>query len=304
MAQGKFRHIKAGWLIAASLVATIGGMGFALPAKAQIATVEEIRLRKIEADVRAMQRQVAPTMNGGSGTSATDQLARMDAIEAQLARLTAQNEEIANRQRQIEAKLGMGDAATKPAASTTAPAPAPLVSEKPVASTTAKPLKPLTTDKAAEKPTVTTKPSAQRMAAVKAIIKPVTTDPADDEYSYGFRLYDAKFYPEAQQQLKLYVDKYPKHARISNAMNLLGRAYMDEGKPKEGAAWFVQNFNSNKSGVRAADSLLNLAEAMLQLKDTTRACIALGEFGERYAAEAKGRLKGQYDSVRSEVNCN
>jgi TolA-binding protein len=173
-----------------------------------------------------------------------------------------------------------------------------------VAAPTPKVIKPIAAEKPAEKPAVIAKPSAARIAAVKAIIKPVTKDPIDDEYSYGFRLYEAKFYPEAQQQLKMFAEKYPKHSRISYALNLLGRAYMDEGKPREGAAWFVQNFNSNKTGARAADSLLNLAEAMLQIKDTTRACIALGEFGERYAVEAKGRLKVQYDSLRSEVNCN
>ena len=76
-------------------------------------------------------------------------------------------------------------------------------------------------------PSPAAQPSPERVAAVQAIAKPQTDDPADDEYSYGFRLWEAKFYPEAQQQLRLFLDKYPEHWRTSYARNLLGRAYLE-----------------------------------------------------------------------------
>lgn len=147
-------------------------------------------------------------------------------------------------------------------------------------------------------------PSAQRLAAVRAILKPQTQDPGDDEYSYGFRLWEAKFYPEAQQQLKLMIDKYPRHSKISFARNLLGRAYLDDGKPRDAATWFLQNYNANKAGERAPDSLLYLAESMRQLRDTNRSCIALTEFASSFPREAAGRLKSQYDATRGGVKCN
>jgi TolA-binding protein len=138
---------------------------------------------------------------------------------------------------------------------------------------------------------------------VRAIEKPATGDAGDDEYSYGFRLWDAKFFPEAQQQLKIFVDRYPRHSRISFGRNLLGRAFLDDGKPREAATWFLQNYQGDKRGARAPDSLLYLAESMRQLKDTSRACIALAEFSESYAAEAAGRLKSQYDATRNGLKC-
>ena len=46
---------------------------------------------------------------------------------------------------------------------------------------------------------------------MKAIIKPETGDAGEDEYTYGFKLWEAKFYPEGEQQLKLFVTNYPKH---------------------------------------------------------------------------------------------
>jgi hypothetical protein len=88
---------------------------------AQEGTVDEIRLRKLEAEVRALQRQVfpggdpkffpsdgsapaAPTPQPGSPatTPVTDLLTRMDALEGQNARLTAQVEEMSNRLRKME----------------------------------------------------------------------------------------------------------------------------------------------------------------------------------------------------------
>ena len=84
---------------------------------------------------------------------------------------------------------------------------------------------------------------------------------------------------------------------------MLGRAYLDDGNPLEAAKWFVQNYQTDKRGDRAPDSLLYLAVSMKQLKDNKRACIALAEFSETYASEAAGRLKGTYDSTRSGLGC-
>lgn len=324
-------------LVGAILIGTAG------PAFAQD-TLAEARLRRIEAEVRALQRQVFPGADGkvfkpeitqsapANGTPApgqpattplTDLLSRMESVEAQIARLTSQSEQNANRLSQIETRLGIGAApavAGPPADG--AGAPVPLV---PPAAATPTPapqtnLNAMTGGASAPKPAVVTPPptppvvrpattpatgpSAQRLAAVRAIEKPQTADAGDDEYSYGFRLWEAKFFPEAQQQLKLYVDKYPRHSRISYGRNLLGRAFLDDGKPREAATWFLQNFQSDKTGARASDSLLYLAVAMAELKDTNRACIALAEFSETYAAESVSRLKSVYDATRARVKCN
>lgn len=300
-------------------------LAVAVPAVPTLAqdTMAEARIRKIEAEVRALQRQVFPGSDGKvfapeipagtttttvpgrpATTPVTDILTRMDALEAQVARLTAQLEDNTNRIGKIEARLGGAPvasptpAATTPAATAT-PSAAPTTTATPAATVPA--ARPATTAKPAAKPAA---PSAQRLAAVRAIEKPQTADAGDDEYSYGFRLWEAKFYPEAQQQLKLMIDKYPRHARISYARNLLGRAFLDDNNPREAGTWFYQNYNANKAGDRAPDSLLYLAEAMRRLNDSNRACIALSEFVKAYPREAAGRLKGQYDQTLAAVKCN
>ncbi|MET1755292.1 hypothetical protein ABVV53_07455 [Novosphingobium sp. RD2P27] len=296
----------------------------AAPALAQNANAE-VRLNKVEAEVRALQRKVfpgggdkyftpeisAPTPTPATGlppaTSAlTDVLTRMQALEAQLARLTGQVEQNTNRIAQLEAKMAFAGSASPVSASpagTAVAAPAAAQSNLNAMTDGAAPSSaPAPVAAAASKPS--TPPSSSRVEAVSAIVKPSTDDAGDDEYSYGFRLWDAKFYPEAQQQLKLFLEKYPKHARASWARNLLGRAYLDDGNALEAAKWFVQNYQADKRGERAPDSLLYLAVAMKQLKDTKRACIALAEFGTTYASEAAGRLKSLYDSTRNGLKCS
>lgn len=318
---GRPTRFKGARLLATSTVAALLVCG-TVPAQAQDST--EGRLRKVEAEVRALQRKVFPGGNGtffepqisapaptaGAGpqtpttTPVTDLLGRMDAVEAQMTRLTAQIEQNTNRINQLEARLAAGvpgapTVAAPPAAGSPTPAPAPQANLSAMSGGASVQPASITTTK----PRVAV-PSASRLQAVQAIAKPQTGDPGDDEYSYGFRLWEGKFYPEAEQQLKLFLQKYPKHGRASWGRNLLGRAYLDEGNPLEAAKWFVQNYQTDKNGDRAPDSLLYLAVSMKQLKDTKRACIALAEFSQTYAAEAAGRLKSLYDSTRNGLTCS
>lgn len=308
----------------------LGGMAMSLlvvsaPSIAQSSN-DEVRLRKLEAEVRALQRKVFPggdgrffepeitgqpttprtTVTTPSTTAVTDILARMDALELQMQTLTAQSEENANTMRALENRVRLlegGSAAPATGGGFTTPAPIPTTGTRP-ATTTPTPTPAATTRPTTPAATPTaSRPTAERLAAVQAITKPQTGDAGDDEYSYGYRLWDAGFYPEAQQQLTLFVEKYPTHSRATYGRNLLGRAYLDDGKAREAAPWFLKNYQTDKGGARAGDSLLYLADAMIALKDTNRACIALAEFGETYPALASGRLQGQYEANRSKVKC-
>src|SRR3546814_5892874 len=76
-----------------------------------------------------------------------------------------------------------------------------------------------------------------------------------DAYIYGYRLWEAKFYPEAEAQLKSVVEKYSSHRRASFAQNLLGRAYLDEGKPALASVAFYENYQKRPKGERAPDKI-------------------------------------------------
>jgi TolA-binding protein len=183
------------------------------------------------------------------------------------------------------------------------PTPAQAVAVAPVVDTAKPAPKPIA--KPVTKPeTARSDPPADRVAAVMAIEKPVSDDKGEDEYTYGYRLWEAKFFPEAQQQLLRLVQQFPKHARISYARNLLGRSYLDDGKPGTAAQYFLQNYQADRKGDRAADSLLYLGVAMSRLKEEKRACVAFAEFKQTYPADMIGRLKNQYEAAIKPVTCN
>ncbi|QZH73760.1 MAG: tetratricopeptide repeat protein [Erythrobacter sp.] len=301
-----------------------GAVGAALVLVATPAAAQSnSRLERIEAQLSALQRAVFPggderffepeitpearTTNPQQplpqvNTSAlTDVLARLDAIETQLARLTAATEVNENALSSLETRLvalESGASANPPlaAAATPAPTPAPTGTIPVPGGNAALPAPPPQPQQAA--------PTPARVAAVQAIAKPATGDQGEDEYTYGFRLWDAGFYPEAQQQLALFIERYPGHRMISFGRNLLGRAFLDAGDPRTAATHFFENYQSDGQGARAADSLLYLAESMIALNDTRRACIALAEFGEGYPALATGRLQGQYATLTGRVDCD
>lgn len=307
----------------------------AVPAAAQDSTAEA-RLRKVEAEIRALQRKVFPGGDGkffepqiapgtqapapatGTGTASapaatavTDILVRLDALEQQLQALTARSEEQANTMAQLEVRLAAletAGAAPAVAAGTlpasTLPSAPTLAAVTPAATNPAAPAPRPSVPSATAPAATVTAPSAARLAAVQAIAKPQTADAGDDEYSYGFRLWNAGFFPEARQQLTKFVEQYPSHPRISFGRNLLGRAFLDDKMPKEAAQWFLKNYQANKAGDRAPDSLLYLGASMIAMNDTKRACIALAEFADTYPLIAAGRLATDYQTTRAKVKCS
>jgi TolA-binding protein len=349
--------------ITALLLAGLGAVALPQTAAAQ----DDARLRKIESELKALQRAVFPGGDGRyfapevdtstqgqrpaqpvgtpSSSALTDVLARLDALEGQLADLTARSEENANELAQLKAELaeaqtaaaapaeddeapgetaiqrpaqgivvppttrptttnGAAPAAVRPATTAAVPpAGTRSTTPTPTASRPGTPALTSTSTPAATGATRPAAPSAARVTAVKAIAKPSTDDAGDDDYTYGYRLWEAGYFPEARQQLSLFLQKYPKHDRSSYARNLLGRAFLDDGQPREAATHFFENYQKDKNGARAADSLLFLSEAMVAIGDTNRACIALAEFGDTYQALATGRLKEQYDRDRAKVTC-
>lgn len=258
-----------------------------------------------------------------------DLTARVDALESQLGSITSQVEQAGFRLKKleeankaIEKQLKALEAANaeKPADTASpalqiAPTPAP----KPVALTpTPKPpapkpaattAKPATTALAKpEAPTTSPKKpivnDPKRAAAIKAAVEiPVTNDPLDDAYSYGYRLWAAKFYPEAEAQLKDFVAKNPKHKKASAAQMFLGRAYLDEGKPGLASVAFFENYQKNPKGERAAESLYWLGTALTKLKKLPDACKVYQEFDDVYGVTAAASLKAKVASGRADAQC-
>ena len=317
-------------LMAAALVTTaLTGTAFA-----QDRAVEG-RVDRLEREMRAVQRKVFP---GGAGQTVEPQITpeastnvpgspsggplvdltqRVVALESQIATITGQVEQGQYRVRQLEdafnAYKRSTDARIKVLedSATSIAVRDPIVPEADVvvATPTPRPTRPGPERPAPDRPapdrpaadTATPRPTGTRAQQVAAVEKPATGDAAEDGYTYGYRLWQAKLYPEARRELEAVATKYPKHRRASYSQNLLGRAYLDAGAPSLAAVAFYENYKKNPNGERAPDSLYYLAQALVKLKKpASEVCKVYGEltqlYGERLSAEmtagvAKGRAE-------------
>jgi TolA-binding protein len=299
-------------------LALLGGAALLLcsPAYSQDANVEG-RVGKLEKEMRAVQRQVfpngagkfiepdiqspnAPKTIGSSSTATADLIARVDALETQLASLTGQVEQHGNSMRTMEGRLKAMETQMKAQA---APVETAAVVPAAAASTPAAKPKPTVTPVATKPAPTAAKPSAARTAAVAAIGRPATGDAFEDGYNYGYRLWEAKFYPEAQVTLDETVTKYAKHKRVSYARNLLGRAWLDDKKPATAVKIFYDNYKTDPRGDRAPESLFFLGSALTDLGKTAEACEAFGELAKAYPDAATGRLADRVTSGRTRAKC-
>jgi TolA-binding protein len=297
------------------IAALLAGASLSSGALAQNAI--DLRVGKLEKEMKAVQRTVFPQgvpvqpesgailPSTAAGSPATAPIAdlttRVDALEKSLASLTGQIEQAGFRNREQDAAIkkletrlagleGTSEAATTPASILPAAKPATPIA-KPVTPTTTKP------------PVVATKPDASRKALIAAVEIPSTGDAPEDAYSYGFRLYTAKLYPEAQTKLKEFIGKYPSHRRASYAQNLLGRSYFDEGKPALASVAFYDNYQKNPKGERAPESLYWLGQALTKLKKLPDACKVYAELNEVYGSKLGADLAAKAKKGRADAKC-
>lgn len=300
-----------------------------LPGTAGAQTTVEGRVTRLEQEMRAVQRKVFPDGAGRYltpaitdqpqaaspvGTPATspvvDLEARVSAVEAQLRTLTGQVEQNGHRLRQLETAFAQYKADTDARLNPPAPVlpavpaaavPATSPAQKPVTSKAA--TSKLAAASAADKPNASSGASDVRKAAVATIEQPDTGNAAEDSYTYGYRLWSAKFFPEAQVQLKKTVDQYGSTAVASRAQNLLGRAYLDGGKPALASVAFYENYQKRPKSDRAPDSLTWLGEALIQLKKLPDACKVYQELNDVYGDSLRAELKDLAAKGKARAKC-
>ncbi|UUL81880.1 tetratricopeptide repeat protein [Sphingomonas qomolangmaensis] len=292
------------------------------PVLAQTAAGVEGRVGRLEREMRAVQRKVFPggagqtlepqitapqTPQAAPGTPATSAIAdlnaRVNALESQLATMTGQIEQGEYRLRQLEQAVeayrktndaritaieGRGTLTPSPGAAAAGDT-RPAGGTRPAAAT--------------ETATAPSRDPA-RAELVGAVARPDTGDAAEDSYTYGFRLWQAKLYPEAQAELKKMVAAHPNHRRASFAQNLLGRAYLDEGKPSLASIAFYDNYKKLPDGERAPDSLFYLGQALVQLKKPADACKVYGELTDVYGDRIAASMAADVARARTAAKCS
>lgn len=272
--------------------------GTAAPALAQDMDRLERRVDRLERDVEQVQRRVsgdfvqpeirpqtgADPIGGIPASSAVaDLTARLDALEAQLARVTGQVEENSFSIRQYDDVINQFrhevDDRLKAIEEANAPAPESV------------------------------RPEPQAEPAVEAensasIEQPDTGDAAEDAYLVGYRLWEAGRFAEAQRALEAMAKKYPRHRRASYARNLAGRAALDAGQPGTAAKLLLANYQADKDGERAQDSLYFLGSALVALKKPADACKVYQELENVYGDGMRDWVRQRLPKARTDAKCS
>jgi TolA-binding protein len=276
----------------------------------------EGRVGKLESEMRAVQRKVFP---GGAGqllqpeierapqgiepppgasasSPVADLTARVASLEGQIATMTGQIEQNQFRLRQLDESFTAYKSASDARLRTledraAAPVPAARAAE-PVSDAEPAPTR------------AVGRPGAEPATAAAVLIEQDTGDAGEDAYMLGYRLWTAKRYAEAETQLKKVVAAHPKHRRASYAQNLLGRSYLDSGKPSLASIAFYDNYKKMPAGERAPDSLYYLAQALQTLKKPADACKVYGELTDVYGAKIDARMKADIARGRAAAKCS
>ena len=304
--------MTSAYLRTSAAFALIAALSIA-PAAAQRQITPEQRIQRLEDQVRQVQKRVFPKGQPADTAGFADEPAatqtsvrslndRVGALERQLAEVLRQTEENGHQVRQMQADLARyqqmeqrlqsletrlrDGALTAPAEGGAMVSNSPAVSE-PVA-VTSRPVAPKVID---------------ATGAAPAADEP-ETDPAEESYNDGFRLWQDKKYDQAITALRATASSFPKSRWASWANNLAGRALLDKGQPRAAAEALLANYRSNPKGERAADSLFYLGQSLMKLNQPAQACKAYSELEAVYGASIRGELQRLLPGAKSAAGCD
>ena len=275
----------------------------------------EQRIERLERQLQQVQRQVFPRGRPADTAGFADEPAatqssvvtldqRLNSLERQMADILRLSEENGNQLRTLASDLArarsdqdqrMATIEQRIADAAAAAATAPVVG--PVVTTPTTPPRSTTTSGRPASGGTTTAASAGIPAAVPAI------DAGEEAYTQGFKLWEAGQYGESIRSLRAFTSAYPKHRRVSYANNLIGRALLDQGQPREAAEALLSNYRNNPRGERAADSLYYLGQTLMKLGQPGQACKAYQELDAVYGSKVRADLRKQVDEAKANASC-
>lgn len=301
------------------------------PAAAQQQDVVK-RVDKLEAEMRAVQRQVFPggaskyfqpeysdtqtapaQQQGQGGDVVADLQRRIEALEQQMAGMTGQVEEANYRARQAEESLARfredveyrltvlegGDPSALKSGAAGSARPAGTAA----AAGTGKP------GEAQPFPPPGFDPKSGAMSANATDAAPAAAAAGasslspDDQYKAAYAFVNQNDYPRAEAALTTFIERNPKHARTPDAKYWLARVQLVQKKYALAAKGFLDTYQKHPKATRAPDSLLGLGDALAGLGSLKEACQAYDQLEIDYPAAASGNLKTRLAQGRAKAKC-
>lgn len=240
----------------------------AAPAGAETLADIRVELGQLAADFNSLKAELTTTGSMAS-VGGGDALQRMDAIEAELSRLTARAEEIELRLNRVvsDGTNRIGDIEFRLCEATPGCDPLNMPATVPLGGGSA----------AAATPAPSNTPTASSGGPELAMGEKADFDRAKEVLGQGdFR--------GAADLFAAFAQTYPGGPLTGEAMFLRGQALQQAGDVPGAARAWLDAFSAEPEGPRAAENLLMLGKSLGDLGQTAEACATLSEVGYRFQA--------------------
>ena len=166
-------------------------------------------------------------------------------------------------------------------------------------SAASQPVKPIETPVVPEnKPLPSAAPAPRGVSSsVASVARPLNSDElpegtARQQYKYAFGKLKTRNYVEAENALRIFVDRHPDDPLAGNAMYWMGETYYVRKQYSEAARIFLDAYQRFPKGNKAPDNLFKLAKSLSQIGEDKFACTTYVELVKTFPSANQRILSG------------
>ncbi|MDX9861265.1 MAG: tol-pal system protein YbgF [Rhodospirillales bacterium] len=130
----------------------------------------------------------------------------------------------------------------------------------------------------------------------------VATGSSKDQYDHAFGLLRQARYDEAEVALRAFLDAHPKDPLAGNANYWLGESYYVRADYVRAAEVFLEGYQREPKGSKAADSLLKLGMSLSNLDKKREACAAFDKLTKEFP-DAPSTIQQVVSRERQKNSC-
>ncbi len=281
------------WLLALLLLLPLA-LGEAGPASAQskAETLADVKaeLAQLAAQFLTLKQELVTTGAANDGSAGGDALQRLDAIEAELTRLTAKTETVEQKVNAVvtDGTNRIADIEFRVCELTKGCDPAELPATPDLGA--------MADGAAAQPATDTTTADTTAAPDASGGVELAVNEKAD--FDRAKEVLDSGDFPGAADLFKAYAQSYPGGPLVPQAGLYRGDALSQTGDTANAARAYLDAFSANQSGPLAGQALTKLGQALGKLGQGPEACVTLAEVGKRFPgsvdeANAKAAMAAQ-----------
>jgi len=134
-------------------------------------------------------------------------------------------------------------------------------------------------------------------SSVASVARPLNSDElpegtARQQYKYAFGKLKTRNYDEAENVLRIFVDRHPDDPLAGNAMYWMGETYYVRKQYSEAARIFLDAYQRFPNGNKAPDNLFKLAKSLSQIGEDKHACTTYVELVKTFPSANQRILSG------------